>query len=432
MSRLTIVFGQLVLGRLVLGLLAVTSLESLTVSFSHGADSASASNWSRFRGPEGTGVSQETNLPIKFGVSDVSWMVDLPVTGHSSPVVWGERIFLTGATQKGDSVQRHVVCLSRAKGNLLWNKVAAVGDGESLHKMNSWATPSCATDGECVVAFFGAGGLHCFNNEGKKVWSRDLGSFPGGWGVGASPIFVDEMVIQNCDAEGESFLVAVDKRTGQDVWRTPRESKPKGGWSTPIVIEVDGHRELVLNGEFGVDAYDPATGRPLWNCKGFNGRGTPAPAWGNGLLYVVNGKSGDVYAVKPGGKDDVTQSHMAWHTVRRGGRDLPSPVLAGDCLVVIGMAGIVTGYDAHSGQELWKERLGGNFSGSPVAAGGLVYALAENGQVLVIQPGKKFELVARNSIGASDDEVFRSSIGISNGGLLVRSDRRLYWVTKNR
>ena len=409
---------------LVLGLLVVTSLGSCMSA----ADSVATSNWSRFRGPEGTGVSQATNLPVKFSASDVNWSVQLPVTGHSSPVVWGNRVFLTGATQKGNSVQRHVVCLARDGGQLLWNQVATIGDGESLHKMNSWATPSCAADDERVVAFFGAGGLHCFNHDGEKLWSRDLGEFPGGWGVGASPIFFDEMVIQNCDAEGESFLLAVDKQTGQDVWRTPRESKPKGGWSTPIVIEVDGHRELILNGEFGVDAYDPATGKPLWNCKGFNGRGTPAPAWGNGLLYVVNGKSGDVYAVKPGGTGDVTQTQMVWHTERRGGRDLPSPVLVNDCMVVIGMAGIVTGYDASNGQELWRERLGGNFSGSPVTAGGLVYALAESGEVLVIQPGKQFELVTRNSIGASGDEVFRSSIGISNGELLIRSDQRLYCV----
>lgn len=414
---------------LLLGLLALTSLS--TTSPIRGAESASASHWPRFGGPEGTGVSQATNLPLKFGASNVRWKVDLPVTGHSSPVVWGDRIFLTGASQQGTAVQRHVICLSAADGSLLWNKVAAIGEGESLHKMNSWATPSCATDGERVVAFFGAGGLHCFDNAGNKSWSRDLGSFPGGWGVGASPIFVDDLVVQNCDAEGESFLIAVDKQTGQDVWRTPRDSKPRGGWSTPIVIEVDGHRELILNGEFGVDAYDPATGKPLWNCRGFNGRGTPVPAWGHGLLYVVNGKPGDVYAVRPGGQGDVTTSHMAWHAARRGGRDLPSPVLAGGCLVVIGMSGVATGYDARNGQELWKERLGGNYSGSPVAAGDRIYALAENGEVLTIRPGKDFELISRNSVGASGDEIFRSSIGISDGGLLIRSDRRLYWVTKN-
>ncbi|MFK8111850.1 MAG: PQQ-binding-like beta-propeller repeat protein [Rubripirellula sp.] len=386
------------------------------------------SNWSQFRGPAGLGISAATHVPTEFDAKQVGWQVDLPVVGHSSPVVWGNHIFLTGATQKGDAVQRHLLCLARDTGKLIWNEVAATGEGEKLHKMNSWATPSCATDGERVVAFFGAGGLHCYDNQGKRLWSRDLGNFPGGWGVGASPIFVDDMVIQNGDAEGDSFLIAVDKKTGKDIWRTPRKSKPRGGWSTPIVIEAAGRRELVLNGEFGVSAYDVSTGKPLWNCKGFNGRGTPVPAWGHGLLHVVNGKTGDIYAVKPGGSGDVTETHMAWHTDRRGGRDLPSPVLAGDCLVAINMAGIATGYDAKSGEELWKERLGGNYSGSPIVVGGLVYALAENGEVLVMKCGREFELISRNAFSSDDEEIFRSSISVSDGELLIRSDHRLYCV----
>lgn len=398
------------------------------LAFAVESTTANKINWPQFRGPDGSGIVAEA-LPTEFGKDQIAWQTDLPVVGHSSPVVWGNRIFLTGATQKGDSVQRHVVCLSRDSGQVLWNQVAATGGGESLHKMNSWATPSCATNGQLVVAFFGAGGLHCYDNEGTKVWSRELGDFPGAWGVGASPIFVGDRIIQNCDAEGESFLIAVDTKTGKDVWRTLRASKPKGGWSTPILIEVDGHQELVLNGEFGVNAYDPQTGKELWHCTGFNGRGTPVPAWGHGLLYVVNGKTGDVYAVKPGGKGDVTKSHMAWHTDRKGGRDLPSPVLVGDTVVAINMTGIITGYDASSGKEKWKERLGGNYSGSPIVANGLVYALAENGEVQVIQAGKEFQLESRNSIGG-DEEVFRSSIAVSDGKLLIRSDRRLYCIGK--
>lgn len=404
-------------GYVMLSLLIATSMKAVEPS----------PYWSRFRGPSGTGISDADGVSSQFSASSLVWQCDLPVTGHSSPVVWGNQIFVTGATAKGDSVRRHVVCVDSESGKVLWNKVATTGSGESLHKMNSWATPSCATDGQHVVAFFGAGGLHCYDMQGNPKWSRNLGKFPGGWGVGASPIFIDEMVIQNCDAEGDSSLVAVDIRTGETVWTTKREAKPRGGWSTPVVVEVDGRRELVLNGEFGVNAYDPKSGKPLWSCTGFNGRGTPTPAWGHGLLYVVNGKSGDVYAVKPGGSGDVTDTHMAWHTERRGGRDLPSPVLVGDTLVVISMAGIVTGYDANNGQELWKERLGGNFSGSPIAAGGRVFALAENGDVLVLRPGKELEVISRNQIGAGN-EVFRSSIGLIDNDLLIRSDRRLVRV----
>ncbi len=346
-------------------------------------------HWPRFRGPLGTGESAAKDLPALSGDA-VAWATELPVRGHSSPIVWGDRIFLTGATSEGDSVHRHVVCLDRKSGKVLWDEIAASGSGEQLHKMNSWATPSCATDGERVVAFFGSGGLHCYSVEGKPLWSRDLGPFPGAWGVGASPIFFADTVIQNCDAEGDSYLLAVDKRTGKDVWRTPRQSKPKGGWSTPVEIDVDGETELVVNGEFGVEAYDPKSGKQRWNCRGFNGRGTPSPVWGNALVYVVNGKSGDVYAVKPGGKGDVTESRMAWHTERRGGRDLPSPVLANDVMLVIGMSGVATGYDAQSGDELWKERLGGNYSGSPVVAGEIVYALSEEGDVIAMKPARNW------------------------------------------
>lgn len=387
-------------------------------------------NWPRFRGPDGTGHSLVA-LPSEWTADDVAWQVDLPVVGHSSPIIWDDRIFLTGTTSKGDAVQRHVICVSRADGSVLWNQVAVTGPGEQLHKMNSWATPSCATDGQQVVAFFGDGGLHCYSIDGKPMWSRDLGSFPGDWGVGASPVIVNSMVIQNCDATGDSYLLAVDKTTGKDIWRTPRREKPKGGWSTPILIESGGSRQLVLNGEFGVEAYDLETGKPIWFCKSFNGRGTPTPVVGNGLVYVVNGKSGDVYAVKQDGKGDVTDSHMAWHTPRKGGRDLPSPILAGDALVVFGMAGIATGYDPINGKELWKQRLGGNFSGSPIVAGGLIYAAAEDGTVTVLKPGETAEIVSQNKCGVSSNEIVRTSLAAHNGQILLRSDKRLYCIGKS-
>ena len=384
-------------------------------------------NWPRFRGPDGNGESS-LSLPTQWTADDVQWQTDLPVVGHSSPIIWDRRIFLTGWTSKDNSVRRHVVCLSRNDGSVIWDQVAATGNGEQLHKMNSWATPSCSTDGERVVAFFGDGGLHCFNVDGDLMWSRDLGSFPGSWGVGASPVIVGDMVVQNCDAEGNSYLLAVDKNTGKDIWRAPRRDKPKGGWSTPLLIDTNGSTQLVLNGEFGVESYEPTSGAPVWFCRGFNGRGTPVPVWGNGLLYVVNGKSGDVYAVKPDGNGDVTETHREWHTPRKGGRDLPSPVLTEGALVVIAMAGIATGYDPADGAELWKLRLGGNFSGSPIVAGGLVYAVSENGTVTVLKAGRTAEIIAQNDCGVSRDEIVRSSLAVHDGQLLLRSDKRLYCV----
>ena len=389
----------------------------------------SVSNWPQFRGPSGDGQVHGTNLPTTWNAQTVKWSVDLPVSGHSSPTIWGDKIFLTGATRQGDSVRRHVICLDRTNGKLLWNQVAATGTGEKLHQMNSWATPSCATDGTHVAAFFGPGGLHCYSMDGELQWSRQLGDFPGKWGVGASPVIMGDKVIQNCDAEGNSFLLAVQKSSGRDIWKTSRKAKPRGGWSTPLVTSLGGKTRLVLNGEFGVSSYDPETGQQQWNCNSFNGRGTPMPVVSKDLIHVVNGKSGDVYAIKPGGKGDVTETHMAWHTERRGGRDLPSPVLCGDTMVVIGMEGIATGYHAADGSQLWKERVGGKYAGSPIVADGIVYALAENGETAVFRASNGFEMISTNPVGNTGDEVFRSSPSVASGQLFLRSNTRLYCVS---
>ncbi|MDG2486590.1 MAG: PQQ-binding-like beta-propeller repeat protein, partial [Roseibacillus sp.] len=305
--------------------------------------SYSEENWSQFRGPHGMGHSLAKDTPLKWSSEAVAWKVPLKGKGQSSPVSWGNKIFLTGGSDNGR--ERYLYCLDSRNGKLLWSRTIACSSPEKPHRMNSYATPTCATDGERVVAFFGPAGLHCYTLEGEKIWSRQLGNFPGPWGVAASPVIVDNMVVQNCDAEGASSLVAFDLSSGEVLWQTARKNKPRGGWSTPVLIETGAKRELVLNGEFGVRAYDPAKGRELWFCEGFNGRGSPIPAFSNGLLYVVNGKPGDTYAVKPGGSGNVTKSRMAWHAPRRGGRDLPSPAVVGDFLVVVSMSGLATCYD---------------------------------------------------------------------------------------
>jgi outer membrane protein assembly factor BamB len=160
------------------------------------------------------------------------------------------------------------------------------------------------------------GGIHCYDLDGKPLWSRDLGGFPGPWGTSASPIIVGDLVIQNCDAQREAFLLALDRKTGKDVWKTPRTAPERGGWSTPVLVRVGDREELVLNGEKAVTGYDPRSGKELWSCKSFAGRGEPTVAPGRGLVHVVNGLQGDIYAVKPGGSGDVTGTHLAWHTPR--------------------------------------------------------------------------------------------------------------------
>ena len=406
-------------------------LATLILSLLPQGDVQAESRWPQFRGADGSGHCSDLDMPVTWGPGDVAWRTELEGRGHSSVCLWDERIFLTAARKLEDGqVERIVFGVDRTTGEVVWRQVAAVGTAEVTHVLNGYASPTCATDGRHVVAFFGRGGIHCYDLDGKKLWSRDLGTFPGPWGTGASPIISGETVIQNCDAEGPSYLVALNVRDGEILWRTDRGERPRGGWNTPILIDAGARRELILNGEHGVRGYDPATGKEHWFCQGFNGRGTPMAAFGQGRLFVVNGKAGDVYAVRPGGSGTVTESHMIWHTPRTGGRDLSSPILLGDYLLVVNMSGVGTCYDATSGEELWRERLGGNYAASPVAGQGLVYIQNEAGETLVIKPGKELAIVARNQIGAPENELFRSSLVPSEGQVFCRSDRALYCIGK--
>ena len=402
-----------------------------TVMLVAAAEPASA-NWPRWRGPDGTGHTTDTDLPVKFGSADVAWRTPLDGIGQSSPIIWENRLFVTTSKAVTDGVQRYVHCLAVDSGRVLWSTLISTTRGEAIHTMNTHATSSCCTDGERVFAYFGQGGIVCLDMEGKKQWFHDLGQFGGPWGTAASPVIVDNMVIQNCDAQGDSYLIAYDKQRGKQIWKTERRAKPRGGWGTPIMIQADNRRELVLNGEFGVCGYDPETGKELWFCRGFNGRGTPTPAVGlkENLLFVVNGKPGDIYAVQPGGRGDVTETRMAWHTRRGGDRDLPSPIYVGGYVFVVSMKGIATMYEAASGREIYKARLGGNFSASPIAAGGLIYIQSEEGAVVVVRPGKKLDIVARNEIGSEAGEIFRASLAPNRGQLLARSSAAVYSIGK--
>jgi outer membrane protein assembly factor BamB len=416
---------------------------------------AAESNWPRWRGPQQDGQSAEANLPVKWSAADVVWKTPLPGAGQSSPIIWGDRIFLTSYLDQGK--ERLVFCVDRKTGKILWRQTAWKGQPEDVHPLNGWASASCVTDGEIVVAFFGIGGIHAYTLDGKPLWSRDLGKFASNdksWGTAACPIMVDGLIVQNCDADIDGYLVALDKKTGNEVWRAKR--RDHRGWSTPIVINTDKRRELVLNGHEGVQAYDPATGRELWFCKGFNGRGEPTVTPAGDVLCVVNGLAGDFYSVRPGGDGDVTETHMAWHTPRRGGRDCPSPIVVGPYAIVCDMDGFATCYDAHDGRIYEKVRLTGpKFSGSPIAANGLVYIVNEDGKTIVIKPGPKLDIVAENDLptrskektaGTSapakaaaknpktaptdQDEIFRASPTPSDGQLFIRSTTVLYCVGK--
>jgi outer membrane protein assembly factor BamB len=382
-------------------------------------------NWPRLGGPAGSSHSSETDLPLRWTDENVLYKSALKGYGQSSPCIWGDRIFLTTALDGGR--QRMLFAVDRDSGRILWEDICWTGDPEPSHTMNGHASATCATNGKAVVAFFGRGGLHGYSPDGQRLWSRDLGQFEGPWGTAASPMFFGDAVIQNCDSESpESSLLAVDWRTGETLWQTPRERVR--GWSTPFVIETPDRKELILNSQIGVRSYDPQTGAELWWCEGFNGRGEPLPAYAHGLLIALSGQPGDIYAVRPGGSGDVTETHRVWHTKRRAGRDLPSPVVIGNYVLGCSMAGVLVCYRANDGRELWKQRIGPKFSASPLVSQGRAFFQNEEGGTVVIEPGPEMKIVAESKLDSESDELFRSQIVPCQGKLYIRSSKFLYCI----
>lgn len=383
-----------------------------------------AADWPCWRGPALDGHSSEKTVPVKWTASSIRWKTELPGEGQSSPAIWGDRIFLTSALEAGR--QRMVICVNRKSGEIDWKRIVWTGEPEKTHNENGWASATCATDGERVVAFFGRGGLHCFDLAGKPLWSKDLGRFEGPWGTGASPIIVDNLVIQNCEAEVDAVLTAFNKETGDVVWTVPRKIPDKGGWSTPVVVENAGRRELVLNGFYGVTGFDIHTGKEIWFCKSFAGRGEPTATPSKGTIFMISGLSGDAYAVRLGGTGDVTNSHMAWHTPRKAGRDQPSPIVIDNYVLVSSMDGVICCYDAKKGTELWKDRIYGRFTSSPIAANGLAYFQNNAGETFVLRPGRQLDIVSQNSITTDNNEIFRASLSPSEGQMFSRANKTLY------
>jgi len=403
----------------------------LCVIFAGTAERAhSESNWPRWRGSAADGHSREKGLPQTWNQESVVWKTALRGRGHSSPTIWGDRIFLTSALEQGK--QRMVMCIDRNDGTILWEALAWTGEPERSHGMNGWASSTCATDGRHVYAFFGrGGGLHCYTAEGKHVWSRDLGGFESPWGTAASPLLVGNLVLQNCDSDVDAYIIALDQETGRDVWQTKRPDHR--GWSSPILMRVGDHDEIIVNGHTGVTAYAPESGKEIWNVRCERGRGTPTVTPANGLLFTVNGLSGGgAYCIRPGGRGDVTDTRRLWIS-QRGGRDCPSPIIVGETMLVSGLrGGILTAYDIRDGKELWVKRLGDQISASPVGYDGLAFFLNESGETSVIDPEAEERIIRTNSLGAADDELFRASITPLAGRIFIRSDQNLYCIGSAR
>jgi len=412
--------------------------------------------WPQFRGPGATGVAADGSPPIEWDVetgSNVLWKTPIPGLGHSSPVVWGDRIYVTSAVRSegrdelkvglyGDIApvdeevvhRLNVYAIDRATGRIVWERTAHEGVPETRrHTKSSHANPTPATDGEHVVAFFGSDGLYAYDRDGKLLWSKDFGLLSSAfyvvpaaqWGFGSSPVIHDGRVIVQVDVIKDSFLAAFDVKTGREMWRTPRDEVPT--WSTPTVIEHGGRTQVVVNGYKHIGGYDFATGKQLWTMRGGGDIPAPTPFAAHGMAYITNahGAMNPIYAVRLDAsgdvtvEDDATRSEgVAWMH-RRDGAYMPTPVVVGELLYVVRDNGVLGCYDARTGEEVYRERLGNGVAvtASSVAAGGRVYITGEQGDVFVVKAGRTFELLAHNRNG----EITMASPAIAGDMLVYRT-----------
>ena len=426
--------------------------------------SVSGQHWPSFRGPNASGVSDGHPTLVKWNApsgESVLWKTPIPGVAVSSPVVWGDRVFVStavssdphatirtglyGDVEPSSDLSRHswrLVALDKRTGKVLWERVAHEGVPRTKrHPKSSQASPTPVTDGRHVVVSFGSEGLYTYDVDGKLLWKRDLGVLNAGWfydpdyewGVGSSPIIWKSSVIVQCDIQKNSFIAAFDVATGQPLWRTPREEIPS--WSTPAIYEGNGRAELVTQATNFTRGYDPSTGQELWRLAGNSEITIPTPIIGANLIIVTNGYRGvqPIYAIKPGAKGDITlkgeqtqSEFIAWST-KRGGPYIPTPLIYRDQLYVCSNNGVLSAYDARTGQRLYQERLGGtggSFSASPVAADGKIYLASEDGDVFVIKAGPTYELLATNSMG----EALMATPAISEGLIIIRGLKDVFAI----
>lgn len=423
-----------------------------------------AQQWPSFRGAGASGVADGSPVVATWnaGTGDnVVWKAPIPGLAVSSPVVWGDRIFVStavssnpnavfrhglyGDVEPSNDVSKHawrLLALDRKTGKVLWDRVAHEGTPKTKrHPKSSQASPTPATDGTHVVVSFGSEGLYTYDVKGTLLWKKDLGVLNAGWfydpdyewGVASSPIIWKHLVIVQSDIQKNSFIVAFDVKTGKEVWRTAREEIPS--WCTPTVVEIDGKTELVTQGTNAIRGYDPLTGAELWKLTGNSEVTVPTPVAGPGVVIVTNGYRGvqPIFAIKPGARGDITlkgdatsSDAIAWST-KRGGPYMPTPVVYGDLLYVVLNNGVLSAYNVKTGERAYQERLGGKggaFSASPVAADGKIYLASEDGDVFVVKAGPTYELLATNPVG----EVLMATPAIADGTLYIRGLKHLFAI----
>ena len=394
-------------------------------------------DWPAWHGPRTNAVSGDRNLPLTWSATEnVRWKVALPAPGNSTPVIWGEHVFLTQALDEGR--RRALIAFDRATGRLLWQQEVPCETNETSHRQNPPCSSSPVTDGQTVYAWFGSAGVLACDFAGHKLWHKSLGPVLHKWGNGASPILYGDTLILFHGPGEPAFLVALNKADGSEKWRTAEtaiNSPIFGSWSTPALVSVGGHDELILplpgdriGGEGYMKGYDPATGKELWRCLGLGNEiyAMPVVSDSGDLVVAISGHNGPLLAVRPGGRGDVTATHRVWQVTAKTPQRIGTGILHEGRLYLADAPGIVECLDAATGQEIWKERVGGNLWGSMLLAGDRLYVSNLEGATFVLAAGPEFKLLATNEI----PEPTYSALAASRGELFLRTHEHLYCLAK--
>lgn len=421
-------------------------------------------SWPSFRGPNASGVADGQNLPERWDGKtgeNILWRTPIPGLAHSSPVVWGDRVFVTtaissrtGASFKpglygdgdaSDDMSPHkwvLYAIDKKTGKIAWERTAFEGEPRNKrHIKSTYASASPATDGRIVVAWFGSQGVYAYDVNGAPLWNVDLGRVDMGaydipsyeWGPASSPIIWNGLVVLQVDTQADSFLLALDAATGRTVWKTERDELPS--WGTPTVISTPKGEELVTNASNFIRGYDPKTGKERWRLGGSSKITAPTPFGADGLIVVASGRGPErpIFVVRPGANGDITlpkdqtsTEAVAWSKTGRGSY-MPTPLAYEGILYVLANNGVFDAYDLETGQEIYRQRLepvGSGFSASPVAADGRIYLSSEDGEIIVVAAGREFKKLGVNSMG----ELLMATPALSDGAMYVRSAGSLFAI----
>ncbi|MFW5693061.1 MAG: PQQ-binding-like beta-propeller repeat protein [Thermoguttaceae bacterium] len=398
---------------------------------------AEVEQWPGWRGPRGDGTSREKNVPTSWdGASgrNIAWRAAVPGRGHASPIVWGDRVIVSTCLEEQE--QRVLICFDRRTGELLWRRTVVEAPLEKLHRLNSYASGTPATDGRLVYAAYlepdssspteaspGNIVVAAYDLDGRQAWLVRPGRFSSIHGFCTSPILYENLLIVNGDHDGDSFIYGLDKRTGETVWKTPREHKTRS-YCAPIIREIDGRTQMVFSGSKCVVSLDPRDGSQHWLIDGPTEQFVASLVYNGRYFFLTAGfPEHHTLAIRPDGRGNVTDTHIVWRTTR-GCAYVPSPIVEGDYFLVASDNGIVSCFEADTGHRHWMQRTAPHYSASSVSAEGLVHLTDDRGTTKIVRPGPEWELVAENELG----ENCYSSAAISQGRIFLRGERHLYCI----